>query len=100
MVKITLVIDLDEKVDNFDDFEGTLIKKIRQEVILAVSCYPESLDEELRCQFERDHLEYTYHGKVSRTVKFYYGLVLINCRCYRCRGHKDVYMLDTFLPIN
>lgn len=98
METISLQINVGERIDNFNDFEEILIKMIRQEVILAVSRYLEALDEELSCQFEREHPDYHYHGQVSFTLRFYFGVLHLKHRRYRCKGKKDIYPLDLFLP--
>ena len=98
MQTISLQINVGERIDNFNDFEEILIKMIRQEVILAVSRYLEALDEELSYRFEKEHPDYHYHGQVSLTLRFYFGVLHLKHRRYRCKGKKDIYPLDLFLP--
>jgi hypothetical protein len=84
--------------DNFNKFESFLISLVRAGIMQEVKRYLELVDQELSSQFEREHPEYSYHGQVSRTLKFYYGSIRIKRRRYRCGCQKDVYPLDRFLP--
>jgi len=99
MQTICLQFNVGFEFDNFNSYESYLIERIRQTVRQAVQDYLVFLDEELSRRFESEHPDYSYHGQVFRTLKFYYGSIRINRRRYRCRGQKDVYPLDQFLPV-
>ena len=98
MQTICLQINVCHGFDNFNSFENYLVDQVRQSVIQAVKKYLENLDNEIGAQFEREHPEYSYYGKVSRVLKFYYGSIRIKRRRYRCSVQKDVYPLEQFLP--
>jgi len=98
METISLQIHVEEGIDNFKDFEEELIKALRQEIVLVIGRYLESLDEEWSNRFEQEHLDYHYCGRVSRVIRFYYGELRIKRRRYRCKGKRDIYPLDRFLP--
>jgi hypothetical protein len=98
MQTISLQIKIGERIDNFNDFEEKLIAAIRQEIVIVIGRYLESLDKEWSNQFEREHSDYRYSGKVSRIIRFYFGEIHIKRSRYCCKDKKDVYPLDLFLP--
>ncbi|MBU4443818.1 hypothetical protein KJ656_01890 [bacterium] len=99
METISLQINVGLGFDNFNSFESFLISSVRQGIMQEIKGYLKALDEELSCQFELEHPDYYYHGQVTRAIRFYYGEIQIKRRRYRCKGKKDIYPLDLFLPL-
>lgn len=99
MDTISIQLKVEREFDNFNSFESFLINSVRQAIMQEVKRYLKAMDEELSCRFAREHPDYNYHGQVTRTLRFYYGEIQIKRRRYRCKGQKDVYPLDLFLPL-
>jgi len=99
MQTISLQFNVGYDFENFNRFEEFLVTSVRQGIVQAVRRYLPLLDEELSRQFEIEHPEYRSNGQVFRTIKFYFGIIRISRCRYSCKGQKDVYPLDSFLPM-
>ena len=63
-----------------------------------IMMYLEALDRQASESFKESHPEYVYHGRIKRKLRCYFGDIWISRGRYRCKGKKDIYPLDRFLP--
>lgn len=98
MERFSVTMKIDSSFDDFNSFETDLKQEIEREVPTAVKAHLEGLDEKLGKQFKSSHPGYVCHGKARRKLSFWYGTIWVERRRYRCRGKRDVYPLDAYLP--
>ena len=98
MQELVLRIKIDRDFDSFNEFEGFFIGRVRDLMLERIEGYLEELDSQVKGSFKAEHPEYVCYGKVRRKLRCYFGEVWISRSRYRCRGKRDVYPLDSYLP--